>query len=216
MKNATVLSMVFSVMMASSVIADPLSNIVLKSSENSSFDGYMHQLKQLRQADSQGKNIFKSNRSVEFKKFVCVFVQSPASSCEKTRNILSTLKRPDTYSQQSLVLHENKQICRQLYDEQIIPVWAETNWVDGCSLIFNGFNPPEKIKNKLIELNYWEQSFGIHSVPERKNEPFSGRDVGKINGIRLTIINAGFFIKFDTTFNIWRITSTNSPVANIP
>jgi len=218
MEKAAILSITLALMIiggGNSVIAESIPSLEEKRAEPSSFDIYMRQMKQLRNEDSQEKNVFQSNRSAELKKFERTLLQNQTCTLGKKCKLLSSLISSNVYERSAFVLQENKQIYRQLMDEQIIPIWTGTNWIDGVALVFNGFPLPEKIQKQLRELNYWEQCFGIHSVPERKNEPFSGRNIGKINGLRLAIINAGFSIKYDTTFNIWRITDTNTPTAHI-
>jgi hypothetical protein len=198
-----------------SLVADtpPVSD--QKTAETNSFDIYVHQVKHLNQEDAQGRNDFQSELAVELKKLDKISLQKSTPMLEKTLGLLSKLKAPIVRMQDALVFPENKPVFRQLFDERVVPVWTGTNWIDSHLLASNGFTLSDRIQKQLTELNYWEQNFGIHSVPERKKEPFSGRNIGKINGLRLAIINAGFSVKFDKTFSIWRITGTNAPTIHV-
>ena len=188
--------------------------------DTNSFDVYIQKLKQLGQQDTQGFNTFQSDRTAELQKFGYssastnkTFSQLSAKACD----LLSALKKPVGDSRESyLQFPENNRLLRQMFDELVVPVWTGKDWADSRPLSFNGFNIPDKIQKRLMELNYWGQNFGVHSVPERAKEPFSGRNTGKIDGLRLAIINDGFLVKYDRTFGIWRITGTNAPATHTP
>lgn len=211
--NTALATMMVAVTVSS--VADPLPVSDQKTAETNSFDSYVRQLKQLGQEDAQGENVFQSDLFEELKKLDNLSAPKPASLLKKIHGLFSTLKAPIADRQDALNVSENKRILRQLFDERIVPIWTGTDWIDSRLLASNGFSLPDKIQQQLTELNYWEQNFGIHSVPERKTEPFSGRNIGKINGLRLAIIKAGFSVKYDKTFYIWRITGTNAPTTHI-
>jgi hypothetical protein len=198
------------------LLADPVPATDLKAAGTNSFDIYILQLKQLALEDAQGENIFQSNRSSELKKNGDPCWNTTERHPKKTQDLLGLLKQPDEHEQSVAVFPVNRQICRELFDERVVPVWTGTNWIDSRLLAFNSFLLPENVQKRLTELNYWEQNFGIHSVPERKNEPLSGRNIGKINGLRLVIIKSGFSVKYDKTFGLWRITGTNAPAVRAP
>jgi hypothetical protein len=219
MKNTTVLSVVIAILVTASAIscaAEQPSGASQRLALTNSFDVYILRLKQLSQQDAQGLNTFQSDRAGELQK-CCSSTEAtnktPSMLSAKAHELLSSLKSPVDTSRTVVPLLENKPLCRQLIDEQVVPVWTGTDWIDSRFLAFNGFAPPDKVQKRIMELNYWEQNFGVHSAPERAKEPFSGRNTGKIDGLRLAIINDGFLVKYDRTFGIWRITGTNAPAA---
>lgn len=221
MKNTVRLSATLAVMTTitvSSFSAEQRAVVTGQETTNTnSFDAYIQRLSQLDKEDAKGKNTFQSDRSAELQK-----IHSPSATANKvtfplsskSTELLLALKKPDNTSQESPPFFSgNTRLCQQLIEEQVVPIWTGENWIDSRPLVFNGFTLPDETQRQLASLNYWEQNFGIHFDPERKKIPFSGRNIGKINGLRLTIMNAGFLLKYDKTFGVWRITGTNAPAA---
>jgi hypothetical protein len=106
-----------------------------------------------------------------------------------------------------------KRIRTELLDESIIPVWTGNEWIDGTSLVFNGINIPEKTKRDVIELNRDELDNGWRLMPIQERE----QKMAKHNftgDYRTEITMAGYEVKYDKTFGIWRITGTNAPAAS--
>lgn len=216
MKNTLILSTAFAVgttaMVLSSVAEQPLVS-PMKQADTNNFNVYIQKFHRMKQQDAHGEHTFQSDRTAELQKFGI----STATLSKKASKLLLLLKKPDVNTQNnSSVFLDNKHLYRQLFDEQIIPVWSGTDWLDGRSLILNSFKASDEIQKQLVALNYWEQSFGVCSVPERKKQPFAGSSAGTIIGMRLELVNAGYELKFDKTFNIWRIMGTNTPAAYTP
>jgi len=100
-----------------------------------------------------------------------------------------------------------------------LPVWTGEKWADGMPLVLNGFDvPKKKVQEELHRLNQLERMCGNYLYSETEIKEMNGQffismypPLAKLPTVRFWIETAGYELKFDKTFYIWRIAGTNAP-----
>lgn len=123
---------------------------------------------------------------------------------ENGRSIESTV---NPTPKQKEVIAQIMEVRKNLAEEMAIPVWDGSKWIDGRSLAFNNVDLPNHVKNTLLQLNYWEQSYGSLSIPEELQGVMadSGEVSAAISTFKKEIERAGFGLELDRSLGIWKI-----------
>ncbi len=171
--------------------------------------------------DNTGRREMQSDLQKEVKKITAT---KPASNVVERLARLTQLSKlgardnrrfPNFAAEQTEESQTARRIRSELLDASIIPVWSGEEWIDGTSLVFDGFEIPSKTKSAVIELNRDEFDNGWRLMPKPERE----RKMSKHNftgDYRTEITMAGYVVKYDKTFDIWRITGTNGPAVKSP
>lgn len=179
-------------------------------------DPFLQRVKTLQQMDAEGLSEYQSERDLELKKVEHLSEKDKAttSSSAKVSEYLTRLSQPQgagtATNNASLA---DKAIRGKLMLERIVPVWSGTNWINGNFLANNGFVVTEKIEELLASLNYFDTMSRHFSGPDGD---ILGEYRGKVQIMRNHLLYLNHSVKYDKTFGIWRITSTNSPASRVP
>ena len=108
---------------------------------------------------------------------------------------------------QKQAIAQIKEVRKNLAEAMSIPVWNGSKWIDGRSLAFNNVDLPNHVKHALVQLNYWEQSYGSLSVPKELQDVVadSGEASATISAFKKEIGRAGFGLELDRSLGIWKI-----------
>jgi hypothetical protein len=179
-------------------------------------------LSQLALADKSEATAYYSDRDKEITKFLRVTNRVSGTNekaiGDKTSVTLSAIPTPRISDTTKDALKSTTGSGKKFLEEGILPVWTGSEWVDGMTLVVNGFPVPKEIRTRLLNINFQERAFGAYFWPEserKKRSQFSGfHPTDRFLLSRITLENMGYKLEFDKTFYIWRITGTNAPATH--
>lgn len=180
---------------------------------NSSEDIFRQRITLLREMDADNWIEYHTDRDIDLKKFglavsptngACSPVALRISQC-----LLNMPRPPESVSPSPPIGDET--IRRELANMGAIPVWTGRAWIDGLPLAINGYNVKEQAEKELVEVNLWDAVSRFFSGPDGD---ILGGARSNVQACRMSLLYLGYVVKFDTTFGIWRVTSTNIPAAS--
>ena len=171
--------------------------------------------RQQEQQDAAGLSEYESNKETELHNFdrrPQSTADSDTAKLAENLALLSALPTPDVVTNSTERDRIDVERTREkLMNTQVIPVWTGTAWIDGMSLACNGFECSPNIKKSLSSLNYWDK---YNRQPSIHGDTTLGKALGTSRLARWSLGEAGYEVKYDKTFGIWRITGTNAPAAS--
>jgi hypothetical protein len=179
-------------------------------------DPFLQRVQIIQQMDAEGLSEYQSERDSELNKMKLTpeTDRTSTSMPVKIDEDLSHLSQPQEITTATDgTLLADKAIRDKLMLERIIPVWSGTNWINGNNLANNGFVVTKKIEDLLASLNYFDAMSRHFSGPDGD---MLGEYRGKVKIIRNHLLYLDYIVKYDKTFDIWRITGTNTPAAHTP
>jgi len=213
-------------LLVKSVVIGMLSVSLADTQESTSASRYAFmqaRFKQYEAADRVGTNAYHSDRDVDIAKFLRPSNRELSAS-EKViesdkSNFLSAVPIPSaSASMRDIIKTAPNNIVGGSFDVAgFIPVWTGEKWADGMPLALNGFDVSEKhgAFQQLHRLNWMERTYGNYfcvEVEEKEMKIVLGPSpLVKLYAARFWMEMAGYEIKFDKTFYIWRIVETNAP-----
>lgn len=111
-----------------------------------------------------------------------------------------------TTSEKKAIL-EIRRVRKEIANSGGILVWDGNKWADGRRLAVNNVNLPPAERMALVDLNYWEQSFGRLSVADNQNgkNVDMGETSAVISDLKTKLERSGFYVELDNILRIWKI-----------
>ena len=190
---------------------------------------------QLRIADESEATAYHSDRGADVVKFLGKANRTPTADGEP--HPFSRFPPPTDYASMKDAIRALPELIRnlseadkrklsktddfRLSEADDLPVWTGEAWVGGMPFILNGFDVGTSTRINLERINNRERFAGIYFYSKEERTPKSNFSLGELTSLerlhqtRAEFENGGLEVKFDKTFYIWRLVSTNKPVETL-
>jgi len=181
-------------------------------------------VRQLATADESEVTAYHSDRDTEVEKFLGN--TNKIATVDRELHPFSRFPPPSDFANMKDAVKASPALISNLSEADKLklseidefPIWTGEAWVGGTLFILNGFDVDKWTRMDLLAVNHLERSAGnyFYSKEERtsKDDNFR-RTQGWLYERRVELENGGFEVKFDKTFYIWRLVSTNKPVETL-
>jgi len=181
-------------------------------------------MKQLAAADESGATAYYSDREADVAKFLGKANRTPTADGEP--HPFSQILPPTGFVSMkdairaipAFIGNLNEEDKRKLSEADDFPVWTGEAWVGGMPFILNGFDVGRSTRINLQRLNNLERSAGVYFYSKEERTPkgnyiqWGFTDLEQLHVRRVELEFYGFDVKFDKTFYVWRLVSTNVPL----